>query len=242
TGRVSSGALGGIPRPEVPRQLSSALAEAGLLWIITLVGIQILCGRQRGSALAACCLLTAVPLAANRRIAQTSRDEEVFAAAPFARRVAHPAPRREFRTLGESLSRPYVAPEPYRDSALAFAELPRRSWIQYSQLFWGRGTLFNEDFDTGDLSRMESLRQVSVHAATFRDSAVFFQNLGLRWGIRYRGQGPVAGFRRFDGDAVQDWDELEGALPDIRLATRWAEEPNPLHALNRIGRLGLGEV
>src|SRR5262249_30417275 len=99
TGRVSSGALGGIPRPEVPRQLSSALAEAGLLWIITLVGIQILCGRQRGSALAACCLLTAVPLAANRRIAQTSRDEEVFAATPFARRIERADPRREFRTL-----------------------------------------------------------------------------------------------------------------------------------------------
>ena len=40
-------------------------------------------------------------------------------------------------------------------------EFSRRNWNQYTAALWRRGAVFNEDFDAGDLSRMQSLRRVS---------------------------------------------------------------------------------
>ena len=236
-------ALVGTPRlTGASRQLPEALAEAALSWTITLIAMEVLRKPRRAAAAVACALLALPLIASNRRIPEVSRDEEVFSPTPFALRIDRKDPRREFRTLGESLYRPPADLGAYTGSELAFADLPRRSWVQDSQIFWRRGTLFNEDFDVGDLTRVESLRQVSVRAAGYRDSAVFFRNLGLRWGIRLRGQDPISGFRRFGGDPIQDWDEQDGALPDLRLATRWIEHPDAISALNGLGRAGGGDL
>jgi hypothetical protein len=117
-----------------------------------------------------------------------------------------------------------------------------RNWNKYTQALWDRGTVFNTDFDVGDLSRLESLRRISRFAAAHTDSDAFFGSLALRFGIRYRDQSPLAGYGRIGGDRVQDWDEHPAALADIRLVQLWRETPGGVPALNEIGRLEQGEI
>ena len=56
---------------------------------------------------------------------------------------------------------------------------------------WGRGSVFNNDFDVGDFSRMQALRRLSVAAAAYRDSQAFFGSFALRWAVRFRDQQPL---------------------------------------------------
>ncbi len=123
----------------------------------------------------------------------------------------------------------------------AHLEYTRRNWSQYMHSLWRRGTVFNDDFDNGDLSRLESLRRISVVASSYMDAQAFFGTLALRWGIRFRDQLPLAGFHRVRGDGLMDWDEHERAYPDIRLLTSWREEMG-LPALNAINQLTPGQV
>jgi hypothetical protein len=225
------------------RQLSLALAEGGLLWMATVLALSML-RRSRtlpfGTALL---LLTAVPIVANRRVAQTFRQDEVFAPTPFARFVERRDPSRSFRTLGESLYRPRSAAEQANDVPDANQQkASARNWNKYTQALWGRGSVFNIDFDAGDLARMESLRRFSVFAASDARSESFFGSLALRFGIRYRDQAPLPGYDRVGGDRLQDWDEHRVALPDIRLVERWRESPGGRPALNEVGRLEPGEI
>ena len=60
-------------------------------------------------------------------------------------------------------------------------------------------------------------------------SAAFFASLALRFGVRFRDQEPVAGYRRFGGDAFRSWDENPAALADI---------PQPLPQRCRVLYLG----
>lgn len=244
--RLAVGMIGADPVLGVPRaraSLSGSLAEAGLLWMATIVAIDLLARPRRGPLIAALVLLTAVPLAADRRIARSFLQEEVFAPTAFARRIAREDPDRSYRTLGESL---FVGPsrlgDAAMDSTLVFSEFSRRTWTQHTQALWGRGTVINEDFDVGDLSRVESLRQLSGMATGFKDSESFFGSLALRWGIRFKDQKPVAGYVRFGGDALQDWDEHRRSFPDIRLVGRWAETPGALAALHTISSLRDGDI
>ena len=129
-----------------------------------------------------------------------------------------------------------------RGKDIAAVEQPQRDLLYYTSSFWGIGTVLNEDFDSGDLARVESLRTISIVAAGYQDSQAFFGNLSLRWGIRNAASLPVSAYRRFGGDPVQSWDELPVAFPDVRLATRWREQPGPLQALRVLPSVAPGEL
>jgi hypothetical protein len=224
--------------------LSAALAEGGVAWCATLVALWLLpSGRSRLARTAGLTLLTLVPMIVTLRIARTFSEDQVLAPTAFVRRIARLDPAGEYRVLGESLFEPASALEgAHAQADVASIELVRRCWYYHTQAFWGRGTVLNYDFDVGDLSRVESLRRVARQAAGFRDSADFFGALALRWGMRFRDQPALAGFRRFGGDTLQDWDENASALPDIRLARLWRESPGPREALAAIATLSHGEI
>jgi hypothetical protein len=233
-------------RPDLGRfaapRLAGTLAEAGSLWIATLIALEMARRPGRVSTWLSLALLSAVPLAATRRIPKIARPEEIFSPTPFARRVQRADPVGAFRVLGESLYRPAEEADPYELSDLGREDEPRRAWTEHTQAMWKYGTVFNNDFDAGDLSRLESLRRVSAVAAGYRDSGAFFGNLSLRWGIRVRKQPPVSAYRPIGGDAAVAWDELRPVFPDIRLATRWREEAASIAALEGIRDVGPGEL
>jgi hypothetical protein len=240
--RIAGGLLaGGAPLPHFAAvQLPWALAEGGLLWVATVIAIELARRPALWARSAALLLLTLVPMAATRRIPEVSTELEAFGPTRLARRIASADAEGAFRTLGESI---YASPgETAGRTGLGWAELPRESWIYYTPVFWGRGTVFNYDFDAGDVSRVESLRRLSGLAAGAPDGGVLFENLCLKFGVRPRGQPPVAGFHPVGGNAAQEWDEQDGAQPDIRLATRWKEEPGALEAAAELASMGRGEL
>jgi hypothetical protein len=126
--------------------------------------------------------------------------------------------------------------DPYR------TESDRQDWSWATPALWRRGTVLNLDPDFGDFSRLASVRRLSGYAARAESGAIFFGGISLRFGIRYRDQPPLPGFRRFGGDAVRDWDENPDALPDLRLVERWREECGALGALQALPRLSEGEI
>ncbi len=221
------------------RELAPAFAEAGLLWVLTLVALDRLPRPGRREAVVALALLCLVPLAANRRIARTIRTEGLVSKTPFARFLHRVDPAGEYRTLGEPNYRgaPKVAVEQW-----ATLEEDLESWALYSHVLMGRGTVFNIDFDVGDLARFTSLRRISFIAGRQPTSASFFGNLALRWGIRSRSQEPIPGYRRFRSCGPFDWDVLPGALTDIRLAEAWREAPRPIDAASTVLGLRPGEI
>jgi hypothetical protein len=224
-------------------QLPGALAGAGLAWMATLLACAVAAGPGRGARAAAVALLTAVPIAADRKIAQTFSEDEVLAPTAFARRVRRLDPAGRFRVVGESfLSHPSAVERAYAGADIAALEQTRRCLYYQTQSFWGLGTVLNHDFDVGDLSRVESLRRLALRAAGFSDSADFFSGLSLKWGARFKDQTALAGFRRVGGDFLQDWDENASALPDIRLAGRFREVPGGVEALEALPRLAPGEI
>ncbi len=223
--------------------LPTALAEGGLLWMVTVVALDLArLGSARGRA-AALLLLTAVPIASNRRIARTFQEHELFAPPTFVEVLRRADPAGHYRVLGESV---YAAPSRILAFSLGsdapYADIARRLFNDHSGVLWNRGTVLNADFDVGDLSRVESLRRVASTAARYTDSSAFFGSLSLRFGIRFRDQEPLAGFRRFGGNALLAYDVHANAYPDIRLLERWSERANPVEAFQALPRLAAGEV
>jgi hypothetical protein len=244
--RLALRAVGGAPAlaERASAQLAAAFADAGLLWMATVVALALLARPERRGAIAgALLLLSLVPILANRKIARSFREEEVFSPTPFARYQTKNDPRGFFRALDETLYR-HASDAALRqlEATLSDAEFTRRTWYDQSPVLFGRGTVFNEDFDAGDLSRVESLRRVSSLASGFRDSDAFFGSFALKWGIRYTDQEPLAGYGRIGGDALQIWDEHPGAEPDIRLVESWREVPSALDGLKALPSLARGEV
>ena len=194
--------------------LAQALAEGAFLWMATVIGLDLL---QRGGrrSLAFCLLLlTLVPVAANRRIALTFREEEVFSPGPFDRFLRKKDPEGSYRTVGEPLFRAKSPLEAAHQGAdPGGLDKAVRNWDLYSHILWGRGTVLQTDYDHGDLSRLESLRGLGYRASTFLDSGPFFEALALRWGIRYRDQVSLGGFSSIRSLGVQEWDENPQALP-----------------------------
>ena len=239
-GRAAAALVGGAaPRPEVAgRVLPFAVASAAFLWAATAAGLALARRAERPAFLAGAAILTLVPVAAARPIARTDSEQAVLGPTPFARLISKEDPAGEYRTLGSEIYRPFGSARDahYGDSW----EAARRDWVHYTHLLWGRGTVFNYDFDAGDLARVESLRKVSGYAAAFGDAGPFFGNFALRWCVRQRSQKPLPGYRRFGGDGGQDWDEHEQPYPDIRLATSWREEPSAVDAAREIGQLPPG--
>jgi hypothetical protein len=223
-------------------QMPKAAAEGGLLWIATVVALDRLRRPRSADAVAAMVLLTLVPIEANRKIARSLREQEVFAPTRFARYLDREDPRHLYRAIGVSLYRggrsSTVLPSPDDE----YTDRARRAWVHYTPALWGRGMVFNSDFDVGDFSRVESLRKLSTVAANFTDSERLFGSLALRWAIRFRDQDPLPGFHPVAGDLLQEWEELPSALPAIRLAEGWREENSALDALNALPRLGASEI
>ncbi len=238
------GVVGGEEKnvPIAARVLPEALAEGGLFWMATVIALDLLGRRGRRPLGISLALLTLVPILANRRIAQTFREEVLFAPTPFERFIHRADPNGAFRTIGETRYRADSALEVGQGGTdQAHLEYCRRNWTQYMHSLWRRGTIFNDDFDNGDLSRLQSLRRISVVASNYMDAQAFFGALALRWGVRFRDQLPLAGFHRVRGDALMDWDEHERAYPEMRLLTSWLEETG-LPALNAINQLTAGQI
>jgi hypothetical protein len=235
-------AIGGPLRfpDRAARGLAFALAAAGLLWTATVIAIELSLRRGRAAAGLAAALLTLVPIAANRPIAWTETEGNILGPTPFAMRLAKWDPHGAYRVLGAEIYRaPEAAPSTRRGSAW---DVARGDWIYYTHLLWRRGTIFNNDFDSGDLSRVESLRRVSGMAAGFRDAGPFFGTLALRWCVRNHPQEALPGYHRIGGNTTQDWDEQERSYPDIRLATSWRGETSALDALHELPALSPGEL
>lgn len=226
SGWMAAAAIGAPPEKAAlaGRQLPAAIALGGLLWIGTLLAAASIAARARALRIASVILLSLIPIFADRRIAQTFREEEVFAPTAFARTLNRRDPACHFRTLGESNYRATSACEEWcRSSDPSFNQWTRITWIEHTHALWKRGTVLNFDFDNGDLSRVESLRRLSRQLVASGNPAPLFATLALRWGIRFRDQEPLAGYRRFGGDLVQSWDECALALPAVRLLDRWEE-------------------
>jgi hypothetical protein len=240
--RAVSRALGGAaPAPEsAAAELPGALAEGGLLWIATLGGLALARRRGRAPRAAALALLTAVPIAATHRIPIDASEAAAFAPTRLAREIRRDDPSGAFRTLGESI---YARPGSRTGASAAVApEPPADSWIYYTSSLWNRGTVFNYDFDAGDLARVESLRRLSGVAAATADGGSFFANLSLRWGVRPRSQLAVPGFAQFGGNAGQAWDRNAAALPDVRFALRWMETSGPLESAAALPHARAGDL
>ena len=224
------------------REVGHALADGGLFWMATALAASGLRSFRSVSAMSVLAL-TVVPIAANRRIATTFRADEIFPPTAFARMLDRADARREYRVLGTAQ---YLPPSPLHASKQSadsgYLDFSRRSWDQYVQVFWRRGTVLNYDFDAGDLSRVESLRRVARTAVHFADAAPFFGAIALRFAVRFRDQPALPGYHRIGGDALQDWDEHSAAFPDVRLLTGWLEARDPLEAVNSLPRLAPGEV
>ncbi len=240
TGRLAAAAVGAESRfaPVAAAHIPAALAEGGLLWMATLIGLEA-ARRPRAGLAAALLLLTAVPILGTRRIALTTRQEDLLAPTPFDRWLSKRDPGRMFATLSEAA---YQKPSDIEAANSAVDPNYRRNWDLYAHSLWGRGTILNYDFDGGDLSRLETLRQTAAIAASYADSTNFWGGLGLRWAIRYRDQRAFAGYRPVGGDSLQLWDEHDRPYPMVRLAEAWFEADSGVSVLPVLGRLAPGEI
>ena len=243
TGRLAVMLVGGTSNRAAlaSDRLPYALAEGGLLWAVTVVALDLWNRRSRVAMVLSLGLLTAVPILASRRIAPTFTESEVFAPTLFARRLERTDPANSFRVLGESLYQP-GSHEQFADSAMDPVFAIRRVWVQPVSALWGRGTVFNHDYDAGDLARIQGLRRLSPAIVKFDNAGTVLGSLALRWGIRFKDQPPLPGYARFGGDWLQDWDENSAALPDVRLAQGVVEAAGPLPAIDALSLLGPGEI
>jgi hypothetical protein len=237
-GRFASHLISG-DNPFADRAAASlpfALATAALLWTATLIALDV--ARRPRGRLAAVALLTCVPIAANRPIARTAPEISALGPTAFARLVTKADPEGSYRTLGAEIYQPPATPRStrYGDSW----EIARQDWVHDTSLLWGRGVVFNYDFDEGDLARVESLRKLSGFASAFPDAGSFFGTFSLRWCVRQPEQKPLPGYRRFGGTPAQDWDQHERPFRDVRLATSWREEVGAVEAASRIGQIPPG--
>ena len=244
-GGVALQALGDPPARArlAGEKLAIGFAEGGLFWMATLLALEALRVLPRAGTATSLALLTLVPIAANRRIARIFSEEAIFARTPFVTFLDRMDPSGAYRTMGVYGYRPHsLLEEAQSSNDPGRLEYSRRNWYQYTPALWRRGMVFNGDFDSGDLSRLQSLRRVSQPAAGFRDASPFFGALALRWGIRFRDQEPLPGYHRVRGDAMMNWDEHENAYPDIRLLTSWREEEGAVAALKVLPSLAAGQV
>lgn len=243
-GRLAIWIAGAHPRHAAAagRLLPDAFAEAGLYWVASVIAIELMSRTSRSAFTAALAILTIVPLLANRKIARTLTELEMFSPTPFARFLRRADPRGEFRTLGESIYREQRFAPGYAGYDDEYLDAGRRLWLDQASVLWNRGTVLNIDFDAGDFSRVENLRRFSVIAAGYTDSAPLFESLSLKWGIRFRDQAPLPGYRPFAGDSLQLWDVLPGALPHVRLVEGWREERGPVESVAALPSARSGEI
>jgi hypothetical protein len=224
------------------RVLPSALVEAGLLWMATVVALDLLRKGSRGGFAAGLAILTAVPILGVSKIAQTYDRDYLIGPTPLVFFTRRMDPEGQYRVLGEASYRPASALEEFQGTTdFGQFELFRRNWQYFMHELWRRGTVLNYDFDDGNLSRTESLRRISF-VEGYSDSPAFFGSLSLRWGIRFRDQEPLAGYHPVYGNMIQIVDEIDKAYPDIRLVEKWREQWSATEALSLLGNLKDGEI
>src|SRR6266508_1464514 len=244
-GGIALRALGDPPGQALlaGQELAIGLAEGGLFWMATLLALEALRVLPRAGPAVGLALLTLVPIADNRRIARAFSEETLFGRTLFVRFLDRMDPHGAYKTMGVYGYRPASRLEQTQGrNDPGFLEFPRRSWSQYTSALWQRGMVFNTDFDAGDLSRLQSLRRLSVAAAGFRDSQPFFGALALRWETRFRDQEPLPGYHFVRADGLMDWDEHEKAYPEMRLLTSWREEEKAVAALKALPTLTAGQI
>ena len=222
--------------------LPRALIEGGLLWMATVVGLDLLQKGTKKAFAAALAIFTLVPILADAKIAQTYDTDYLIGPTPLVWYLRKNDPAGEYRVLGEASYRPpSILEELQGTTDFGQFELFRRNWQYFMHELWGAGTVLNYDFDDGNLSRTESLRRISFMDG-YRDSPNFFGSLALRWGIRFRDQQPVAGYHPIYGNNVQIVDGIEKAFPDIRLVQKWKEQWSATEALDLVGHVDEGEI
>ena len=243
-GSVAAAAVGARPpaAAEAARQLAPALAEAGLLWIAMAIALDLFRTGRRAAIAAAALLLAGNPLVANRRIARTFPEANLFAPTPFERATRRLDPAGAFPVLDQSRYLPDSPWSSFEEADPGSIDYYRRRWFFYTQSLWGRRTVFNTDPDVGDLSRTQSLRELSSFLASSDAGANLFASVALRFGIRFRGQPPLPGWRSLGRDGLQEWTFHPAALPPARLLARWREEPGAVPALRDLPILSAGEI
>jgi hypothetical protein len=245
-GRVAVRAMGAHPAlaPVAGEGLPAAVAVAGLLWTAAVVALAVLATGSPRATTIAVTLLTLATIVSSRAIAFSESEDRALQPEPFARKVRRLDPAGESLVLGES----FFLPRSFLEAAQAptdpaGTDFVRRRWSEHTHALWGMRTVFNEDFDSGDLSRVESLRRAAGILPGLKESGNLFGAIALRWGIRYRDQRPVSvRFRRIGGDGLQDWDENQERFADIRVPQKWREEPTSPSALQALATLAPGEV
>ena len=236
--------LAGVDAKAASRAASlfpAAVAEGGLLWMATAIAVDLLRRNTPRASAAALAIATLVPVAANRKIAQAYPEDVLLGPTPIARLVRKQDPEGAFRVLSEAGYQPSELDKREFETDPGGNDAFRRNWLFFTQALWKYGTVLNTDFDSGNLSRAESLRRLSF-VEGYWSSPAFFGSLALKWGVRYRDQLELPGWRPFGGNAVQAWDVLDSALPDIRLAERWHERPGPAEAMEILGKLPEGDI
>jgi len=221
-------------------RLPGSLAEGALLWIATVVALDLLSRPSPAVRIVSVAIITLVPIAASRKIARTIPEGQIFLPSSFAQFLRRTDPAGQYRTLGVALYEPLSRITVMK--AAAEPEERGEDWTQFRQALAGRGTVLNADFDVGDFARVDVLRKLVVFVARYPDPKPFFQNLSLRWAIRFSDQQPISGYERIGGNWAEQWDELRGSLPEIRLAQLWREEVGGMQALRALPTLRTGEL
>jgi hypothetical protein len=226
------------------RVIGESFAIGGLLWALSLLATAALTPTASVRLVfLGVAILTLVPLVATRRLAESFSEEEMFAPPAFVRWVRKQDPDGAFRVLGESFYRaPSSFETPKYEADPGQIQYATRNFDQYTHAMWGVGTVFNNDFDHGDLSRLDTLRKMSFAAGLYRDSQSFWSTYALRFGVSYSDLEPIAGFRRVGGDALQVWSVNENALPSIRLAEKWREVSSAMEAGASVAAIAPSEV
>ena len=210
-----------VPPPrDAGRQIRGALAEAGLLWIATLVALELFRGRLRRARLSPARRAHGRPR--RRQPADRphlARRTRVFPPTPSrgGRRGAIPrAP--SARSTSPAIARPRALQLAGKGASPWGNELTRRPLVLYTPVALG---------PRNGLQRRPGRRRPLAHGQPAPVSALCGGRPTARRSSRRSRCGSASVFAtrsrcrdssRFGGDALQDWDENPDALPDIRLA------------------------
>ena len=174
-------------QPSLPR----ALAEAGLLWMATVVALGSArrgpgAGARRGGRAADARPDRGQPQDRDGRSARRRSS----ARPPLRGSSREQDPAGEYRTLGESLFRGPRRSSPPQDSALRLdSGFSRRLVVAATRRSSGAAARCSTRTSTPAICRASRACARSRDSPPVSDAAAFFGNLALRWGMRFRGPG-----------------------------------------------------
>ena len=242
-GTVAADLFDGGPRraARAADHLPGALAEAGLLWMATIVALE---GAPREAAgPRARCRSRVLDARSDRRPdspdpGDLGAPEEAFSPTAFALRVREmgpggivPGPRRVRLPRGDRGEAPGRALVAFDRRAAAPGLDPA-----HAGALGPRDRLQHATSTPATSSRVESLRRLSAAGGRIpRRRARFFGNLVAAVGHPHEhAADPVAGYRRFGGDRLQDWDEQSRRSPTSASRPPGARSPGRSRLSRRI--------